>query len=213
MSRVIKTAPAAAAPAAAAPAAAAPAAAAPAAAAAAPAPAAAAAAAAAAPAAAAAAPATAATAAPVAAAAAAAAVAADLALQTILQGTLSRKQRQRIDWALAHQAAGTTESMLQSGNKQDILLGVELGRQALRADARGNGKKVQHLICLRYGSETIKWGVKPPINGKPETLKLWAGEMLARVRGKDDSTIIQRNNRQTMLDTWGGDLMLMVSEL
>ena len=202
MSQVIKTAPAAAAPAAAAPAAAA--AAAPAAAA--PAAAAAAAPAAAAPAPAAAAPAPVAPVAPV-------APAADLALQTILQGTLSRKQRQRIDWALAHQQAGTTESMLQSGNKQDILLGVELGRQALRADARGNGKKVQHLIALRYGSETIKWGVKPPVNGKPETLKLWAGEMLARVRGKDDSTIIQRNNRQTMLDTWGGDLMLMVSEL
>ena len=151
--------------------------------------------------------------APAAAAPAAAAPVADLALQTILNGTLSRKQRQRVAWALSHQQAGTTEAMIQSGNKQDILLGVELGRQALRADARGNGKKIQHLIVLRYGSEAVKWGVKPPINGKPETLKLWAGEMLARVRGKDDSTPAQRENRQSMLDTWGGDLMLMVAEL
>ena len=103
--------------------------------------------------------------------------------------------------------------MLQSGNKQDILLGVELGRQRLRAEARGNGKKIQHLICLRYGSEAVKWGVKSPVNGRPETLKLWAGEMLARVRGKDDSTLTQRANRQIMLDAWGGDLILMVAEL
>jgi hypothetical protein len=137
----------------------------------------------------------------------------DTALQTILNGTLSRKQRQRIEWALAHQQAGTTDAMLQSGNKADIIMGVELGRQKLRADARGNGKKIQHLISLRYGSESVKWGVKPPANGKPETLKLWAGEMLARVRGKDDSTDIQRSNRQAMLDSWGGDLILMVSEL
>ena len=103
--------------------------------------------------------------------------------------------------------------MLQSGSKQEVIMGVELGRQKLRAEARGNGKKIQHLIVLRYGSESIKWGVKPPINGRPETLKLWAGEMLARVRGKDDSTLTQRANRQIMLDAWGWDLMLMVAEL
>jgi len=134
-------------------------------------------------------------------------------LAVVLNGTLSRKQRARIEWALAHQQAGTTDAMLQSGNRQDVIMGVELGRQRLRAEARGNGKKIQHLICLRYGSESIKWGVKPPVNGKPETLKLWAGEMLARVRGKDDSTETQRSNRQSMLDAWGGDLVLMIHEL